>query len=187
MPIKVKNKVYEVAHAQNTPGIPKSDFHFVNMDGIPITWISHKDGKYPYDFQQWSGVSEKGIVDNPETQRFIKEINQKYPEGIPTATTIAKKINTTVIKNRSVYGRDFGKQYGIHNVNIVIQGDVNFQKNGTNYTIMANKVHYNGEIISGGYEPTYMCTYKGDRDQMGVKGARFSISPIRARRVDAWI
>ena len=61
VPIRVHSNIYNVIGIEKTPGSPKSDFHFVDDMQREIVWISHKDGKRPIDFQQWSGMTEKEL------------------------------------------------------------------------------------------------------------------------------
>ncbi len=187
VPIEIGNKQYEVLELQKTPGIPKSDFHFINAMKKEIVWISHKDGKRAFDFQQYSGVSERGIHEDKEVKDFIETVKQKFPKGIDRATTVARKISNNKIKMRSIYGVDYGGSFGKQNVTLLTQGDLKLEKVGDHFKIDAFHVHLNGDDLLGEYEPVLMCSYKGDRDQEGVKGARFTISPIKARKINDWI
>jgi len=185
--IKVGTKVYDVSDAETTPRQPKSDFHLIDVDGKEIVWISHKDGRTPKDFQQWGGMTERGIEGSTEVQDFIKTVHEKFGSQIPRATTVARKIKNTNLKNKSVYGINYGSQLGQQNVSIVIQGPVKLEKKGRHYEFVSNHIHFNGDRITGGFEPVLMAAYKGDRNQFGVKGARFTIQPIESRKVTEFI
>lgn len=187
IPIKLGARIYDVLELQKTPGIPKSDFHFIDRNKKEVVWISHKDGKRAFDFQQYSGVSEQGIHNDPEVKDFIETVKQKFPDGIDRATTVARKINNRRVKMRSIYGIDFGEAFGKQNVTVLLQGDLKLEKEGNNFTINAFNVHLNGDDLTGEYEPVLMCSYKGDRDSEGVKGGRFSISPIKARKINEFV
>ena len=84
----------DVTQAIRTPGSsnkPISDFEIKDKANKTIAFISHKSGKEPTDFGQYSGVSEKGrnkIFNHPETQEFAKSIKEwlysiskKYGDG----------------------------------------------------------------------------------------------------------
>jgi hypothetical protein len=187
VPIKVGTTVYQVAGAASTPGTPKSDFHLLDNDGKEIVWISHKDGRYPKDFQQWGGMTEKGIEQDAEVQSFVKAVHEMFGSEIPRATTVARKIRKTPLKNKSVYGVKYGSRLGQQNVSILIQGPVKLEKKGRRYEFVSNHIHYNGDRITGGFEPVLMAMYKGDRNQFGVKGARFAIQPIESRKITEFI
>jgi hypothetical protein len=185
--IRVGSKTYVTYSAASTPGTPKSDFHLIDIDGKELCWISHKDGKSAKDFQQWGGISATGeptIYAHPETKKFIDDVRKEFPEGLPRATTIYRKIKDQKLKNLSVYGNKWGGPYGRQNVTMLLQGPVRLVRGaGDTYQIKANHEHVNGDVVdAGGYEPVFMAVYKGDRDNFGVKGARFSISPIQSRK-----
>jgi hypothetical protein len=184
--IKIGNRIYDVFGAETTKGTPKSDFHLIDINGDPIVWISHKDGKTPKDFQQWGGISqarEPIIFNHTETQSFIKDLKESFPSGLPRATTVYRKIKDKKLKMFSVYGNKFGNKFGEQNVTILLQGPVSLQKNGKYYTFKSNNIHLNGESVDAdGFEPVLMAIYKGDRSDVGVKGTRIVISPINSRR-----
>lgn len=189
IPIKFKTKVYEVYDVVSTPGTPKSDFHFRDIDGRDVLWVSHKAGKGPKDFQQWSGMTEAVIRTHPEVNRFIKKVQDLFPKKMPNATTVARAIKDPRLKNHSVYGISYGANYGINNVNYCIQGAAQIVPIGKGvYTLIGSTMtHLNGENIYDGYEPTLMAMYKGDRDNFNVKGARFAIQPQSSRAVTLWV
>jgi len=186
IPIRIKNKVFEIFTAESTPGTPKSDFHLVDIDQKEVVWISHKDGRSAKDFQQWGGISQRIeplIYNHPETQKFIKDLKQVYPNGLPPKTTLGRKIIDKKLKLMSVYGNEYGRQLGRQNTSIMLQGPVKLVKKGNVYELDSNHVHYNGEDMINDYEPIFMAIYKGDRSDAGVKGTRIVISPIGGRKL----
>lgn len=181
VPIKVKNQIYEVFEVVKTGGTPKSDFHFLDQEGKPILWVSHKDGNRASDFQQWGGISK--IVPNThthnETKEFIKDLEENFKEGLPRATNVVKDIKDTTLKNKAVYGDEFkpnSRNFSEHNIQLVLQGTVKLVKRGNYYILTANQVHSNGEKMTGDYEPTFSAQYRSDRGAP-VKNARASIWP----------
>lgn len=188
VPIRVKSKIYQAVKCIKTPGNgPKSDFSILDENGNEIIWLSHKDGSTPKDFQQWGGMTEERIRSHPEAQEFVKEMQEKYPNGIPRATTIGKMIKDEKLKKYAVYGVDYGKALGQQNVSIVLQGPVKLKQAGNGYKFDANHDHDNGERILGNFEPVMMAIYKGDRSNFGIAGARFVIQPKSSRKVTEWI
>ena len=189
VPIEVggkTGKTFNVADAITTPGTPKSDFHLVDDNGTEVVWISHKDGRTARDFQQWGGISktrEPTIFSHPETQSFINDLKKTYPDGLPRRTTLYRKIKDDKLKNFSVYGNQYGNEEGRQNVSILIQGPVKLQKSGNVYKFVSNHVHYNGEKMTGEFEPVLTAIYKGDRNDGGVKGTRIVIMPIAGRKM----
>lgn len=188
--VRIGNKTYKVSHAESTPGTPKSDFHLVDPSGKEIVWISHKDGKTEKDFQQWGGVSQRAepdIFKHKETQAFAKLMVGMFPKGIPNATTVARKIKDKKLKMMSIYGNQYGKPFSQQNVTLAIQGPISLKKVGQSYKIESNHVHLNGEDLTGGYEAVFMAIYKGDRSDLGIKGARVVISPMGCRKIHQWV
>ena len=186
VPIKVGGKTFNVADAITTPGTPKSDFHLVDDNGKEVVWISHKDGRTAKDFQQWGGISKRSeptIFSHPETQSFIDDLKKTYPDGLPRRTTLYRKIKDDKLKNFSVYGNQYGNDEGRQNVSILIQGPIKLQKSGNVYKFVSNHVHYNGEKMTGDFEPVLTAIYKGDRSDAGVKGTRIVIMPIAGRKM----
>lgn len=179
--------VKDIVGVEKTNGTPKSDFHLIDASGKPVIWISHKDGRGPRDFQQWGGISQRSeptIFSHPETQKFINDLKKMYPDGLPPATTLYRKIKDNNLKMLSVYGNQFqSKKLGEQNVSVLLQGPVGLSRAGSNFVFTANHVHFNGDSVDdGGFEPVLMAIYKGDRSDAGVKGTRIVISPIEGRK-----
>jgi hypothetical protein len=188
--IKIGTKIYKVFDAASTPGTPKSDFHLIDIDGKEIVWISHKDGKTEKDFQQWGGMSQRSepdIYSHKESQKFINDMKDLYPDGLPNATTVARKIIDPKLRNMSAYGNQFGKVFGRQNVTLMLQGAITLAKQGSAYTIKGYHTHLNGEALTQGYEPVFMAIYKGDRSDFDIKGTRVVIAPAGCRKVSYYI
>lgn len=193
-PIKVKcgTHVYsDIVGVEKTNGTPKSDFHLIDCNGNAVVWISHKDGRGPKDFQQWGGISQRSeptIFSHKETQSFINDLKKFYPNGLPPATTLYRRISDTTLKMLSVYGNQYPSgRLGEQNVTVLLQGPPGVKKSGSSYVLTANHVHYNGDSVDdGGFEPVLMAIYKGDRSDAGVKGTRIVISPIMGRKGTEW-
>lgn len=186
VPIKIGSKVYEVYDIEKTKGTPKSDFHFLDVNGKPIVWMSHKDGKKASDFQQWGGVSRvvPNVHRHKETQEFIDDIKENFPDGFPPKTNIVKPIKDKTLKAKAVYGDDYvrgSQRYGENNVTTILQGPVKLVKQGTVWIISANHVHKNGEEMKGDYEPIFDGNYRQGRGQP-VQNARLGIWPKVAEK-----
>jgi hypothetical protein len=190
VPIRIAGKVYDVAGVESTPGTPKSDFHLVDANDNEIVWISHKDGKSAKDFQQWGGISkrkEPKVSSHTEVQKFVEDLKNKYPDGLPRATSLYRPIKDSKLKMMSIYGNDYGKKFGRQNVTIMLQGPVKLEKTGDVYEFRSNHVHVNGEKMTGDYEPVLTAVYKGDRSDSGVKGTRIVIMPKGGRKMKGTI
>jgi hypothetical protein len=181
VPIKIKNTIYEVYDIQKTPGTPKSDFHFLDINGKEIVWMSHKDGRTAKDFQQWGGISKNvpNTHNHKETKEFLKSLKENFDDGLPRGANVVKEIKDNNLKNKSVYGDDFkqgSRQYGRDNVQLVLQGPVKLVKKNSYYEIDANHTSENGKIMKGDYEPTFTAQYRSDRNDP-VPHSRSSIWP----------
>lgn len=183
--IRLKNRtVSGVTQVMKTPGTPKSDFHLADANGRPLIHISHKNGSTPRDFQQWGGVTEKRIADHPEIKAFADDCRKIYGDKMPNGESVYKKIHDRGLKMMSVFGINYDKGSTDPNrVDVLIQGDPglrHIRDNLFEFTSTGH-VHYHGEIPDGGFEPVLAMIYKGDRDQLGIRGARASIYPLSGR------
>ena len=190
--VKVGKNNYKVTSVIKTKGFKKSDFSFVDTKGKEVGFISHKDGTTPKGFQQWSGTSvkyAKKIYDHPETGEFITTLKGMFPDGMPNATTVGRKINSENLKKMAVYGHDVKKgTTGVNNVDLVIQGPLKLKKVGSYYEVTSSyHTKSNNESITGQYEPIFLGVYKGDRSDHGIKGARITINPLGGRTVKEYV
>ncbi len=190
IPLKVGTTIYQVGLCESTPGTPKCDFHFRGVSGY-VGHVSHKAGDGPKAFQQWSGTSQRVeplIYNHPETQAFINTLKEMFPNGMPAATTVGRKIQDENLKKMAVYGSGYGGVKGENNVDVTMQGILNVQNRGRYYelTCSGHKLN-NGDRISGNYEPVFLGVYKGDRSDHGIKGARVIIQPIGGRTISRFV
>lgn len=190
IPLKVGNTTYQVGFCESTPGTPKCDFHFKGTSGY-VGHVSHKAGLGAKAFQQWSGTSarvEPKIYNHPETQAFINTLLQMFPNGIPQATTVGRRIQDENLKKMAVYGSGYGGMKGENNVDVTMQGVLNIQNRVRYYelTCASHKLN-NGDNITGSYEPVFLAVYKGDRSDHGIKGARVIIQPIGGRNIQRFV
>jgi len=128
---------------------PKTDYVIVSKDGnslYPSFFISYKMGTTAKDFQNYSGISEKtsGLIwGHKETKRFFKTLGMLSESRV--SEEVKQEINDTQIIKHSMYGQDFGKAFGIDNVNILAQGTVTIGNDGT--------VHFSHMIVNGTIPP----------------------------------
>lgn len=188
--LKVGNTVYKVNFCESTPGTPKCDFHFRGI-GAYVGHVSHKAGDGPNAFQQWAGTSARSeplIFNHPETRSFITTLMMLFPNGIPNATTVGRRIQDENLKKMAVYGSGFGGPKGENNVDVTMQGVMSIQDRGVYYELTCSGHRLNnGDRISGTYEPVFLAVYKGDRSDHGIKGARVIIQPVGGRTITRFI
>lgn len=183
--IKLKSRVVKgVVEVIKTAGTPKSDFHLADINGKPLVHISHKKGSTPKDFQQWGGLTEKRIAEHKEVIAFGEKCRALYGKQIPNGESVYTTIKDKNLKMMSVFGVNFDAG-GLNDnkVDVLLQGDPGvIQLNNGQFELTATgHVHYHGDVPDGGFDPVLAMIYKGDRDQMGIKGARASIYPMSGR------
>ena len=190
--LQIGKNTYQVVNVESTPGTPKSDFHFRDINGNMVGFVSHKDGNSPSAIQQWGGISERGepiLAAHPETKAFVETLRAMYPDGIPPATTVARKIQDRNLRMKAVYGNQYtaNAKSSTQNVDILLQGNVSIQPVGNRYKLTAPINHNSGEDIVGQNEPVFMAIYKGDRSNYGIKGARLVISAKGGRSIKQYV
>lgn len=181
IPIRIGNRTALVTGARTTPGSPKSDFEFVDPDDKTAFWISHKAGKVAKDFQQYGGLIELDPSGSkyPEVKAFIAEIHKRVPTGaLGPAETYFRSIKDTKIANLSLFGKNYqsGPANGIHNIDVLMQGDLKLVKNGRIYTITCHHSTLRGTIPMDTYHPCLFVRVDNSRTQYGVRNARFMIA-----------
>jgi len=189
--IKVGDNIYNVKEIKRLTDKSKADFCFIDINDKEVGFVSHKDGNSPKSFQQWSGTSHRfqpEIFDHKETQDFIKTLKDKFISGLPSASTIARRINDERLKKIAVFGNDFGKEFGNDNVEAIMQGELKLGKYQDYYILFAS--HYtikNGNLPEYGYDPVFMAVHKKDRSDHWIKNCRLTINPIGSRKIKLFI
>lgn len=189
--IKITNTIYTVKTIETLNDKSKTDFCFKDINGNRVGFVSHKYGNSPKDFQQWSGTSsrfQKDIFDHYETQDFINSLKKIFPNSLPPASTVARKIKDNKLKLIAVFGNDFGKDFGLNNVEAVMQGRLILKNNNDHYILEGS--HYtikNGELPLYGYDPVFMAVHKKDRGDHWIKNCRLTINPIGSRKIKIFI
>jgi hypothetical protein len=188
--VRVSETIHRVVTVISSPFGYKSDFHFMDVDGNAVLHISHKYGNSPRDFQQWSGTSkifQKEIFNHPETMCFISSL-QDMGNELPRASTIARRIKDDRLKQLAIYGTDFGSEFGLNNVEAVLQGNLSLKNIGDCYMLIASHHGLRNPIVpSQNYEPVFIAVHKKDRSDHGIKNARITINPLGGRNIKQFI
>ena len=174
--VVVGNTQYRnIAGVKTQPGFPKSDFNLINASGEPVVFISHKKaakkGAGPGDFIRWGGFTE--FKDYPDVQQFITKLKSFLEKNgldrMPNATNFIKEIQDDELAKKLVYGPDYGKDFGVNNVQIAIQGEVMLKKlkDGI-YSLVGQHQYLNGENPEGDYRPILVGKYRSDRAMFGI-------------------
>lgn len=199
MSLQIGSKTYKnICGVNKVSGTPKADLVFVALAGnkfVEVCFVSHKMGETERNFGQWSGMTEnagKTIATHREVKAFIEEVQKTQDETfkkIKATFTIIKEIENDQLKKRSMYGPNFGGTKGYDNVDFLLQGTPSIKFGSTKASgklTMSTAIHANGTLIGGGYDPCLMVYRKGDsgdRNQFGILGARFTISPCKGRPI----
>jgi len=171
-----------IISATTVNGTPKADFTFNDKNG-PVIFISHKDGKGPKDFQQYSGF--QGLSDHPEVKSFVEAVRSATGGELKPGDSFRRKIEDNAIKLKAVYGLDQKVgNYGINNCQVILQGPINLKldESDNTYLVEANHKVVNPDLPTGDYEPYMYVTFRSDRNNEGVKDARFGTYPEAYKR-----
>ena len=173
----------DIVTATTVPKTPKADFSFDNSNKERVIFVSHKAGKSARDFQQYGGVT--ALADDPEVQSFVKAVkeNLQDPNQMEPGKGFRRKVNSSELIRKTVYGLDFQSKenYGINNVQGLLQGPLKFTKIGKEdsgepiYELSSNHTILNPNLPEGDYEAYFYVTMRRNRNQFGIKDARFGI------------
>jgi hypothetical protein len=173
--VQIGDTIYDdIIGAQNQPNTPKSDFNLINNKKKNIVFISHKKEGGSKSFVRWGGLNFAYKEENPEILKFIENINSKISnKEFEKKYNFSQKISSDLLKKRIVFGKDFkeeSKNFGIDNVQIVVQGKVFLEKiKNSLYKLKADEFWLNGELPTGDYEPVFNAHYRDGYNQLGFK------------------
>ena len=182
--ISFNGKIYsDITTATTVPKTPKADFSFDNSKGKRVIFVSHKAGSKAKDFQQYGGVT--AIADNSEVQSFVDAVkeNLQDPNQMEPGRGFRRKVNSPELIRKVVYGLDFQakENYGIDNVQGLLQGPLKFNKVGKEdsgepiYELSSNHTILNPNLPEGEYEAYFYVTMRRNRNQFSIKDARFGV------------
>lgn len=161
-PIRIKIGKIEydgITGVENEPKTPKSDFNLMQGKN-PKVFISHKMEGGSKSFVRWGGF--KFAYEDPEVIEFIQNIESKVPDKeFKSGYSFSQKIKSDLLKNKIVFGKGFGGKFSKHNVNVVLQGDIDLVKiEGDLYELEVDEYWLNGETPKGEYEPVLEAHYR---------------------------
>jgi len=173
----------DIVTATTVPKTPKADFSFDNSKGERVIFISHKAGSKAKDFQQYGGVIL--VADHPEVKSFVDAVkeNLQDPNQMEPGRGFRRKVKDPELIRKIVYGFDFQpkENYGINNVQGLLQGPLKFtkvDKEDTSepiYELSSNHTILNPDLPEGEYEAYFYVTMRRNRNQFGIKDARFGV------------
>ena len=144
----------------------KADFVGVDSMGNPKFYISHKEGSTATDFQQYSGITQRGagskISNHDEVRKFVESIDNKTRKEV-LETAYWRKIQDSKLKKYAVFGKDSDagpSRPGINNVDFFAQGKLILKSDTRTRRV---KVDFSTLLVArddlhklghGDYEPT---------------------------------
>jgi len=175
--IKVGDNFYNISDIENTFGTPKSDFHFTCAStNKPVCFISHKAGDTVRHFQQWSGMID--FQGHEEVRAFVETIRDNVNIVRDDRIRLWRNIECKDLQQLAVFGKDSVKsnEFGINNVNCVVQGSIDFNKHKDGYhELTGSNIFYNIDDLPEDYKPKLFVRYTRDRSSFGIDNVRFMI------------
>ena len=171
-----RKKVSRVVKAPSTgKQKPKADFVFHNEKGEDTHYVSHKDGSKPQHFQQLGGVTNE--TNHPTIKKVAKHLAKNHPQGVTGTVSYSldrSKPENEELVNRAAFGRNFGKERGVENVDEIHQGPMKLvpHPNGKagHYVLQSNNVISNGRIPHDEeHEVVVNAMHRGDRSNFVPK------------------
>lgn len=181
--VRIAGRTVELADVATTPGTPKSDFHGLDTEGKEVCWFSHKDGRTAKDFQQYGGITElmKKFPGHAELTKFINDVNRETDGEVKSDRSFQRPLKDRNVMKAAVYGIDYDKKPGRQNVDMFLQGRITVKKRGKVYEIGSEHSGSRGDIPTRDYA-CVLFVRKGDRNNFGIKNARFMVAPKALRR-----
>jgi len=212
MNVTIGGKRYDsIAGIIPGPSGSKADFVGIDKEGKPKFYISHKEGSEADNFQQYSGISERGagtkISSHEEVVAFVRKVDELIEEGKeefkqkqqnktdPYNTTYYAAIKDLQLKKYAVFGKNCDKgpaSPGVDNIDFFAQGNIVLKSDIKNRRVTINfSTHLVGrndlyKLGRGDYDPT-LGTRKGELSRRvgrhdGVRGGIWASKYIKGRR-----
>jgi hypothetical protein len=171
----------DIVTATTVSKTPKADFTFDDSEGNQKIFLSHKAGSTAKHFQQYGGITD--TQDDPEVKDFIASVKKALqdPTQMEGGKGFKRKVNSPELIRKIVYGLDFQpkKDYGLNNVQGLLQGPLKFTKvdeeGDPTYNLSSNHTILNPDLPEGDYEAYFYATMRRNRNQFGIKDVRFGI------------
>lgn len=176
--LHVGKTVIPAAGIKKMPEGIKADVAIIDAQGNEQAWVSLKKGPGPSAIAGWGGVSHLGK--DVEIRAFVDKAKALFPIEFPRGPTYSSPIANDNIKKLVVFGKEFGKEFGPSNVNIVLQGMPIVTGEATYRLEGDTNTWVNGTLPSGEYDPI-LCIRYGDRNDFGVTHGRIFMNPKGGR------
>lgn len=157
----------------------KADFALVAGD-TPVIFISYKPGNSAKDVISYGGVTGAN-ADVPEVADFIAAVKSKVTDFKGLGYEFGVPLKDESVALKAIYGSNFGGDYGINNVQALMQGDIKLTPKGGAYDLTSSHTLISPTIPDGSYEPYLNARFAGDRNQFGIQHCRIGVVPKGAR------
>lgn len=158
---------------------PKSDMTILDASGTAVAWISLK-GR-PFRWGGWTHLSK-----DTEISAWVARIKRETGNELDAGQSYGLHISDE-LKQKIIYGKEFGGSYGISNVNAIMIGDLSLEKTEKGYLLSAPTVYPNGLVPRGGDAPYLVIRYMKDRNDAGFKNARAETNTTSEGRKVKWL
>lgn len=159
----------------------KADFALV-QNGDPVIFISYKPGNSVQSVISYGGLT-KGSEKADEVVAFVAAVKENVSDFEGLGYEFGAPLEDQAVARKAIYGVDYGSStYGINNVQALMQGDIRLVQKGDVYELTSNHTIISPTIPEGDYAPYLNARYAGDRNQFGIKHARFGVVPMGARK-----
>jgi hypothetical protein len=176
-----KHTFVDIYGANKVEGTPKADIALVTYDGkkkkfVDVCFISHKMGRDASGFQQYSGITTKAdgdksgsISKDSNVVDFLKTLSKFHSAVVDAKERFMRVVKDKALIGKAVYGPQFGEtKYGIDNIHLIGQGDVEFVASGKKHKLdFTAHVSYNPDVkefMSGDYTTIIAARYTSGRN-----------------------
>ena len=181
--LEVNKEIVHAARFEKTPGRVKSDMTIVDETNQPVAYISLKAD----NFKKWGGFQHL-ISSYPIIKAWINKIKEITGGVFGPRNSFGLHLTDDTIKNKIVFGKDFGKDFGVSNVNCVLIGNLSIVPTGNGmFKLTGDTVYNNGDTPTGVYEPYLAVRYMTARPDLGFKNARAETNTKNETRKVQWL
>ena len=157
----------------------------VDSNGNEIAWVSLKAGTR----FRWGGWGS--YMNDPDISCWLTAIkNQIQGNTLRNGDSFGlkfDKIKDPVLKNKIVFGQNYGQRFGINNVNMVLIGEPEIKLINGKYVLTGTSSYANGNVPDDEYSPYLVLRYVNDRHDAGFNYARAEANPESEKRKVKWI
>lgn len=157
----------------------KADFALVSSDN-PTIFISYKPGSSAKDIISYGGITGAS-AQTDEVSKFIEAVKSKTSDFKDLGYEFGVPLSDESVALKAIYGSNYGADYGINNVQALMQGDVKLVAKGDSYELVSNHTILSPTIPDGLYEPYLNARFAGDRNQFGIQHCRIGVITKGAR------